>query len=103
MLSDNEQQLILQLMKSYEYYHLNEKQSIGCINKILNRNTSRRTYYTYKHKLYAHDVFKRLKDSIYNSHLDSLSILLLNDEADLEVRAKVNELVAGQFPDKEKP
>ncbi len=29
--------------------------------------------------------------------------MLLNDDADLEVRTKVNELVAGQFQDKEKP
>jgi hypothetical protein len=32
-----------------------------------------------------------------------LSILFLSDGADYEVRAKVNGLVAGQFPDKEKP
>ena len=32
-----------------------------------------------------------------------LSILLLNDDANPEVRLKVNKLVADQFPDKEKP
>ncbi len=78
-------------------------QSIDCINNILNTNISRRTYYNYKRKLYSHDVCNRLKESIYNSHLDRLSILHLNDDADLEVRAKVNELVIGQFPEKEKP
>src|SRR5215210_4948014 len=87
-------------MKSCEYYHLSEKQSIVCLNKILNINISRRSYYTYKRKLYSHDVFNRLKESIYNSHLDRLSILLLNDDADLEVRAKVNKLVGDQFPNK---
>ena len=103
MLSAKEQQFLLQLIKSCEYYHLSEKQSIECINKIPNRNVSRRTYYNYKHKLYTHDIFNKLKESIYNSPLDRLSLLLLNDEADPQVRAKVNELVAGQFPDKEKP
>ncbi len=90
-------------MKSCEYYNLNEKQSIECINKIINRNITRRTYYNYKRKLYSNDIFIRLKESIYNSHLNRLSLLLLNDDADLEVRARVNELVAGKFPDKEKP
>ncbi len=69
----------------------------------INRNISRRSYYNYKRKLYSHDVFNRLKESIYKSSIDRLSILLLNDDADLEVRTKVNELVAGQFQDKEKP
>ncbi len=95
-----EQQLLLQLIKSCEYYHLSEKQSIECINKILNRNISRRTYYIYKHKLFTNDVFSRLKESIYSSHLDRISLLLLNDDADFEVRAKVNKLIADQFPDK---
>ncbi len=100
---DKEQQFLLQLIRSCEYHHLSEKQSIGCVNKILDRNISRRTYYNYKNKLYKDDIFNKLKESIYNSHLNRLSILLLNDDADSEVRAKVNELVAGQFPDKEKP
>ena len=101
--SIEERQILLQLIKSCEYFHLSEKQSIGCISKILNRNISRRTYYSYKRKQYSNDIFIRLKESIYKSSIDKLSILLLNDDADLEVRAKVNELVAGQFPDKEKP
>ena len=101
-LSTEEQQLLLQLMKSCEYYHLNETQSIGCINKILNRNISRRTYYLYKRKLYSHGVFKRLKESIYNSQLDRMSLLILNDDADPEVRAKVNESIISQFLDNEK-
>ena len=98
-----ERQLLLHLMKSCEYYYLSEKQSVECIDKVLNRNISRRSYYSYKRKLYSHDVFNRLKESIYNSPLDRLSILLLDEDADPEVRAKVNDLVAGQFPDKEKP
>ena len=102
-ISDKEQQIVLQLVKSCEYYHLSEKQSIGCINKIMNINISRRSYYTYKRKLYSHDVFNKLKESIYNSSLDRLSFLLLNDDADPIVRAKVNELVADHIPDKEKP
>ena len=101
-LSNREQQLILQLMKSCEYHHLNEKQSIKCINKILNRNISRRTYYNYKSKLYSHDIFKRLEESIYSYPLDRLSLLILNDDADSEVRAKVNKLITDQFLDKEK-
>ncbi len=51
--------------------------------------------------MYSHDIFSGLKESIYNSPLDRLSILLLNDDADLEVRAKVNKLIAGQFPGKD--
>lgn len=99
---NEKEQFILQLIRSCEYYRLNEKQSMGCISKILNRNISRRSYYNYKRKLYAHDVFHRLKESIYNSQLDRLSILLLNDDADVEVRTKVNEMVVDQFPEKEK-
>ncbi len=102
-LLDKEQHFLFQLIKSCEYYRLNEKQSIGCINEILNRNISRRTYYLYKRKLYSHEVFSRLKESIYNSPLDRLSILLLTDDTDSEVRAKVNELVACQFLDKDRP
>ncbi|MBA3751029.1 MAG: hypothetical protein H0X03_09115 [Nitrosopumilus sp.] len=98
-LSMEEQQLILQLIKSCEYYHLNEKQSVECINKILNRNISRRTYYSYKNKLYKDDIFSKLKESIYNSPLVRTSILLLNDnDTDLEVRSKVNKLIVDQFP-----
>ncbi len=102
-MSDKEQQIILQLIKICEYYHLREKQSMECFNNILNRNISRRTYYNYKRKLYSHDVFKRLKEIIYNSPLDRLSLLKLNDNTNPEVRTKVNKLVADQFPDKEKP
>jgi hypothetical protein len=94
-LSDKEQQLLLHLIKSGEYYHLNEKQTIECISKILNRKISRRTYCIYKRKLYSHDIFKRLKESIYSSPLDRMSLLFLNDDTDSEVRAKVKELVAG--------
>ncbi len=97
-LSDKEQQFLLQLLKSCEYYHLNEKQAVECINKILHRNISRRTYYLYRRKLHSHDVLNRLKESIYNSPLDRSAMLLLSDDADLEVRAKSNKLVADQFP-----
>lgn len=97
-LSDKEQQLLLQIMRSCEYYHLNEKQYMKCINNILSSNISRRTYYLYKRKLHSHDIFSRLKESIYNSPLNRMSILLLNDDADPEVRAKVNKLIADQFP-----
>ncbi len=61
---------------------------------------SRRSYYIYKRKLYCHDVFNRLKESIYNSPLDRLSILLLNDDTDVEVGTKVNKLIAEQFPNR---
>ncbi|MEJ7642735.1 MAG: hypothetical protein WKF36_11185 [Candidatus Nitrosocosmicus sp.] len=97
-LSDFEQQLFLQLIKSCEYYHLNEKQSIECINKILNINISIRTYYIYKRKLYSHDVFNRLKESIYSSPIDRSAILFLSDDADSKVRTKANKLIADQFP-----
>jgi hypothetical protein len=99
-LSDKEQQFLLQLLRICEYHNLTENQSIECINNILKRNISRRTYYNYKRKLYSHDVFNRLKEDVYSSPLDRLSLLLLSDETDLEARAKVNELVSNQFPDK---
>ncbi|MDP8907190.1 MAG: hypothetical protein M3M88_06690 [Thermoproteota archaeon] len=102
-LSDNEQQLLLQLIKSFEYYHLSEKQPIGCMIKILKRNISRRTCCLYKRKLYSHDLFRRLKESTCNSNLDKMSLLLVSDDTDCEVRAKVNKLIADQFPDKQKP
>ena len=72
---------------------------------MLNRNISRRTYYFYRWRLYSNDVFNRLKESNYNSPLDKLSLLLLDDDydTDLEVRAKVNKLIDDQFPDEEKP
>ncbi len=34
--------------------------------------------------------------------MEKLSFLLLDDDTDLEVRAKVNKLIDGQFPDEEK-
>ncbi len=97
-LNIEEQQLLLQLIKSCEYYQINEKQSVECINNILNKNISRRTYYAYRHKIYSHDVFCRLKESIYSSAIDRSAILLLSDDADSEVRAKANKLIADQFP-----
>ena len=99
-LSDKEKQFILQLLKSCEYHQLSEKQSIGCINEILNRSISRRTYYSYKRRIYSNDIFSKLKESIYNSPLDKSAILLLNDDTDFEVRAKANKLIAYQFPSK---
>ena len=99
-LSDKEQQFILQLIKSCEYHGLSEKQSIESINNILNKNISRRTYYSYKSKLYEDDIFNKLKGSIYSSPLDRISVLLLNDETTFEVKAKVNKVVADQFPNK---
>jgi hypothetical protein len=95
-----EKQLLLQLIKSCEYFDLTEKQSIEFINNMLIRTISRRSYYNYKRKLYSHDIFNRLKESIYNSPLCRTSILLLIDDTDFEVRAKVNKLIADQFPSK---
>ncbi len=40
-MSDKERQLLLQLIKRYECYHLSEKQSVECINKIPHRNIFR--------------------------------------------------------------
>ncbi len=98
-----EKQLLSQLIKGCEYHHLSEKQSIECINKVLKGHVSRRSYYNYKRKIYSHDVFDRLKESIYSSSLDKSALLLLNDNSNLEVRTKVNKLIADQFPDKDKP
>jgi hypothetical protein len=64
-LSIEEKQLLLQLIKSCEFYHLNEKQSIECVTNILNRSLSRRTYYNYKCKLYSHDVLSTITNKYY--------------------------------------
>lgn len=89
----------LRLIKSCEYT-ISEKQSVECTNKILNRNISGKTYHTYKRKIYSHNVFNKQKESIYNSHLDKLSIFYLNNDVGSKARTKVNKLIADQFPTK---
>ncbi len=53
-------------------------------------------------KLYYNDAFSKGKKIAFTTpHSDRLPLLFLNDDADLEVRAKVNKLIANQFPGKD--
>jgi hypothetical protein len=91
--------LILHLIKSCENYDLNEKESIETINKILNKNISRRTYYNYKNKLYDKEIIHQVKNSIYDNHM--MRCLLLNfEETDQKMSLKADFLVYQQLPDR---
>jgi hypothetical protein len=93
------QQLILHLIKSCENYDLNEKESIKTINKILNKDISRRTYYYYKEKLYDKEIFHQLRDSIYDNHMTRCLLLNL-EETDWQKSLKADMLVSEQLPDR---
>ena len=47
----SDKKFVLHLIKSCENYDLSEKESLETINKILDKDISRRTYYNYKKKL----------------------------------------------------
>jgi len=72
------EQLILHLIKSCENFNLNEKESIGSLNKVLDKNISRRTYYNYKKRLYDKDIFIKLKDTMYDTKSLSQNYLSVN-------------------------
>jgi hypothetical protein len=95
----NNQQLILHLIKSCENYNLTEKESIETINKILDKDISRRTYYNYKKKLYDKEIIHQLKGSIYDNHM--MRCFLLNlEETDQKMSLKADFLVYQQLPDR---
>ena len=70
---------ILYLIKSCETYDLTEKESIETINKILNKNISRRTYYNYKKKLYDKEIIQKIKGTIYDTQAIRCLIFDLED------------------------
>lgn len=91
--------LILHLIRSCENYDLTEKESIETINKILDKDILRRTYYNYKKKLYDKEIIHQVKDSIYDNHM--MRCLLLDlEETDQKMSFKADFLVYQQLPDR---
>ncbi len=91
--------LILHLIKSCENYDLSENESLETINKILDKDISRRTYYNYKKKLYDKEIIHQVKDSIYDNHM--MRCLLLDlEETDQKMCLKADFLVWQQLPDR---
>jgi hypothetical protein len=99
-LSDKEQQFLLYLIKSCEIYgDLNEKESIGAINKTLCKDISRRTYYNYKKKLYDKEIITKLKDTMYDTK--EMKCLLLECEETNKIGSlRADKLIADQFPNR---
>lgn len=94
---DRNSNLILYLIKSCENYDLSEKESIDTINKILDKDISRRTYYNYKKKLYDKDILKQLKSSMYDSQMMRCLLLDLED-TNKEESERADKMVAEQLP-----
>lgn len=65
--SKKQKLVLLELVSSCEYHHLNEKEALGFINKFLyNRTICRRTYYNYKKQVYE----KESEDEIFQRRLN---------------------------------
>ena len=97
--NNRNQNLILHLIKSCENYELTEKESLETINKILDKDISRRTYYNYKKKLYDIEMIQKTKGTIYNTQAIRCLIFDLED-ADKEKSVEADELIAEQSPDR---
>jgi hypothetical protein len=80
-----------------EYYDLSEKQSLDISNRKLSKPISRSSYYNYKKKLYHHEKFQSLKQSIYKSKLLK-PILLYMDEPDESDSFNINKQISERFP-----
>ncbi len=91
--------LVLHLIKSCENFDLTEKESIETINKILDKEISRRTYYIYKKKLYDKEMIQKIKGSIYDTQAIRCLIFDLED-ADIEKSVEADKLVAEQLSDR---
>jgi hypothetical protein len=91
--------LITYLIKSCEMFDLTEKESLLAINNILgNDSISRRTYYNYKKKkVYRNEIFKKLKDSYYDT-LDVKLLILDNELDNFKLSKKADDLVSAQVP-----
>ncbi len=98
-MSEKKQPSIIHLIKSCENYNLSERESIDTINKILDKDISRRTYYNYKKKLYDKEIIHQVKDSIYDNHMMKCLLLDLED-TDQEMSLKADSLLAELLPER---
>jgi len=65
--AQKQKKVLLELISSCEYHHLNEKEALGFINKFLhNRTICRRTYYNYKKQVYEEES----EDKIFHRKLN---------------------------------
>lgn len=97
--NDRDPNLILHLIKSCENYALTEKESLETIDKILDKDVSRRTYYNYKKKLYDKEMIQKIKGTIYDTQ--ALRCLILDiEDADKEKSVEADKQVAEQLPDR---
>ena len=80
-------------------YALTEKESLETINKILDKDISRRTYYNYKKKLYDKEMIQKIKGTIYDTQAIRCLIFDIED-ADIEKSLEADKLVAEQLPDR---
>ena len=89
--------LITHLIKSCENYDLSEKESLKTINKVLNKDISRRTYYNHKKRLYDKEMIQKVKGSIYDTQ--ALRCLILNvEDTNREKSLEADKLIAKQLP-----
>lgn len=94
-------QLILQLIKNCEYYHLDEKRSMECINNILlNKPISRRTYYNYKSELYSDEIYEKLDKRSHYYKLKS-DLLQLDKRFIIENEFEIKYLIYKQLTNEE--
>ncbi len=95
----NNNQFLLNLIKSCEKFNLTEKESLITISKVLGKDISRRTYYNYKKKLYGKETLQRPKDSFYD--IPAMRCLLLDCEwPDSIGNPKTNIQITEQFPNR---
>ncbi|MDN5846294.1 MAG: hypothetical protein L0H53_08485 [Candidatus Nitrosocosmicus sp.] len=93
-----QKQLVLQLIKNCEYFHLSEKRSIECINNILppNKPISRRTYYKYKSELYSDEIYQKLDKRSHYYKLKS-TILQFDKRFVIKNDAEIKSLISRQL------
>ena len=97
--ASNRNHLIPHLIKSCESFSLTEKESVNAINNILNENTSRRTYYNYKKRLYDKEIFTKLKDTMFDTKEMKCLLLELEETNRFESR-RADKLISEQFPNR---
>lgn len=95
----SEKQFLIHLIKSCETFNLTEKELVGIITKVLDKEISIRTFYNYKKKLYDKEIFHSLKNSIYDT--PSVRCLLLDfEETNREKSLESDKLIAEQLPER---
>lgn len=95
-----QKQLVLQLIKNCEVFHLDEKRSIECINNVLNNPISRRTYYNYKKELYSDDIYKNLDKRSHFYKLKS-ELLQIDQRFAIKNEAEIKSLISRQLTKEE--